>query len=120
MPVNVSPQYSHAEKAYLQADGLEEKIEKLKDMIRELPKHKGGENLRAQLRTRMKKFQEQLVKKKKSGKSSKVGIRKDDMQAVIVGKTNSGKSSLLSLLTNAKPKISENKFTTVQIGRAHV
>ncbi|NCN87205.1 TGS domain-containing protein, partial [archaeon] len=53
-----------------------------------------------------------LEKKKKSGKSTKVGIRKEDMQAIIVGKTNVGKSSLLKILTNAEPKISEIKFTT--------
>ena len=34
------------------------------------------------------------------------------MQIVLIGKTNSGKSSLLNLLTNANPKISEIKFTT--------
>ena len=34
------------------------------------------------------------------------------MQVLIVGKTNSGKSLLLSALTNAKPQISEIKFTT--------
>ena len=34
------------------------------------------------------------------------------MQAVIVGKTKSGKSSLISLLTNAKPEISEYEFKT--------
>lgn len=114
MPINAHPDYIAAEGEYLQANTLEEKIEKLKKMIALAPSHKGSENLRAQLKTRLKKFQEQLQKQKKSGKSSKVGIRKEDMQTVIVGKTNSGKSSLLNLLTNASPKISENKFTTNQ------
>lgn len=36
------------------------------------------------------------------------------MQAVIVGRTNSGKSSLLKALTNASPMISSNKFTTTE------
>jgi len=81
-------------------------------MISHAPSHKGAENLRQQLTTRRKKLELALEKKKKSGKSSKVGIRKDEMQAVIIGKTNSGKSSLLKILTNASPKISENKFTT--------
>ena len=31
---------------------------------------------------------------------------------MIIGFTNSGKSSLISLLTNAKPKISEAKYIT--------
>jgi ribosome-interacting GTPase 1 len=34
------------------------------------------------------------------------------MQAIIVGNTNSGKSSLLKILTNARPRISHVKFTT--------
>ncbi len=34
------------------------------------------------------------------------------MQAVLIGLTNSGKSSILSSLTNAKPEISQIQFTT--------
>ncbi len=114
MPINAHPDYIAAEGEYLQAQTLEEKIEKLKKMISHAPSHKGGENLRAQLRNRLKRFQEQLNRQKKSGKSSRTGIKKDDMQAVIIGKTNSGKSSLLKILTNAEPKISQNKFTTLK------
>jgi len=114
MPVNAHPDYIAAEQEYLQAESIEEKIEKLKKMIQLAPKHKSSENLLAQLRTRLKKFQDQQEKQKRSGKSSKVGIRKDEMQAVIIGKTNSGKSSLLNMLTNASPKISQHKFTTNQ------
>lgn len=112
MPVNAHPDYIAAEQEYLRAETLEEKIDKLKKMISLAPKHKSSENLLSQLRTRLKKFQEQQDKQKRSGRSTKTGIKKEDMQAVIVGKTNSGKSSLLNLLTNANPKISMNKFTT--------
>jgi len=112
MPINAHPEYLAAEKEYELAQTLEQKIEKLKKMISHAPAHKGGENLRKQLKTRLKKFLEKKDKSKKSGKSSKVGIKKEDMQAVIIGLTNSGKSSLLNNLTNAKPKISETQFTT--------
>ncbi|HKL23409.1 MAG TPA: GTPase, partial [Candidatus Nanoarchaeia archaeon] len=64
------------------------------------------------LTTRKKKLEAQLEKKKKTGKSTQTGIRKGDMQAIIVGKTNVGKSSLLKTLTNAEPKITPTKFTT--------
>lgn len=114
MPVNASPEYGHAEKEYHLAKTLEEKIEKLKKMLSVAPKHKSSENLIAQLKTRLKKFLEQQEKSKKSGKSSKTGIKKSEMQAVIVGFTNAGKSSLLSALTNARPEISETKFTTTE------
>ena len=106
MPINAHPEYIVAEKEYLAAQTLEEKIERLKKMISVAPKHKGSENLLAQLRTRLKKFLEQQEKSKKSGKGGKPGIKKEEMQAVIVGFTNSGKSSLLSSLANAAPEIS--------------
>lgn len=113
MPINVNdPEYVKAEKEFYEASTPELKLTALKKMISHCPKHKGAEQLRVQLTTRRKKLEEQIERKKKSGKSSKIGIKKEDMQAVIVGKTNSGKSSLLSILTNARPKISENKFTT--------
>jgi len=121
MPINAHPEFTAAEGEYLKARTAEEKIEKLKKMISYAPAHKGGENLRAQLKTRLKKLIEQKDKSKKSGKSSKVGIKKEDMQAVIIGKTNSGKSSLLNSLTNAKPEISFSTFSTVspKIGMMH-
>jgi len=113
MPINAHPEYTAAEGEYLHAKSLEEKIEKLKKMISYAPAHKGGENLRAQLKTRLKKLLEQKDKSKKSGKSSRVGIKKEDMQAIIIGKANSGKSSLLNALTNAKSEISSASFSTI-------
>lgn len=113
MPININdPEYTKAEKEFHGASNPEEQLAALNKMISHAPGHKGAENLRQQLTTRRKKLEIQIEKKKKSGKSSQIGIRKEDMQAVIIGKTNSGKSSLLKILTNAKPKVSENKFTT--------
>lgn len=114
MPINAHPDYLAAEKEYEAAQTLKEKVEKLKKMISHAPAHKGGENLRKQLKTRLKKFLEKQEKGKKSGKSTKIGIKKEDMQAVIIGTSNSGKSSLLNNLTNAQPKISQTQFATTQ------
>jgi len=112
MPINAHPEYIAAEGEYVKAQTPEEKIEALKKMISVSPGHKGAEKLRAQLRLRLKKLTEQFEKSKKKGKGSKKGIKKEDMQAVLIGFTNSGKSSLLKVLTNTNPKISEIKFTT--------
>jgi len=115
MPTNVSPEYSAAEKEYLQATRLEDKIEKLKKMISLAPSHKGAENLRQQLKSRLKRFRTELeTEKKKKSSSGQKGIRKHDMQVAIVGLTNTGKSSLLSLLTNQEPEIADYDFTTKQ------
>jgi uncharacterized protein len=114
MPINAHPEYFTAEKRYLEAQTDEERILALEDLIRKSPNHKGAENLRAQLRLRLKKLKEQFAKAKKSGKSNLGTIRKGDMQVVLVGFTNSGKSSILSKLTNAQPNISNYKFTTTK------
>ncbi|RLG16244.1 hypothetical protein DRN69_01325 [Candidatus Pacearchaeota archaeon] len=112
MPINAHPDYLAAEKEYLLTQTLEEKLRALEKMISLVPKHKGAENLRAQLRTRYKKLKEQLAKSKKSRKKKGQGIKKEEMQAVIIGMTNTGKSSLLSLLTNVNPEIADYEFTT--------
>ncbi len=109
---NQSPFYKKAEAKFLDAQTDEERITYLKEMIKECPKHKSSEKMLANLKTRYKKLKRKLERTKKSGKSGKAGIKKEEMQAAIVGMTNTGKSSLLSLLTNAKPKIAEHKFTT--------
>ena len=54
MPINAHPDYLAAEKSYLEAEDDKEKIKALEDMIRKAPGHKGAENLRAQLKTRLK------------------------------------------------------------------
>ena len=110
---NQSPQYQKAQAMFLQAKTNEEKLRWLEEMIRECPKHKSAEKMLANLKTRYIKLKEKIEAIKKTSKGSKKpGIKKEDMQAVIVGFTNSGKSSLLSLLTNATPEISPYPFTT--------
>ncbi len=114
MTINASPFFERAKEEYEKAETTEQKIKCLKKMLVLAPKHKSSENLLANLKTRLKKLKYTKEKENKSGKSSFRGIKKDDMQAVIIGQTNSGKSSLLKILTNADPKISEFRFTTTQ------
>jgi uncharacterized protein len=112
MPINASPHFEKAQREYEEAITTEQKILRLKKMISLAPSHKGAENLRAQLRRRLVKLKYNQEKENKSGKSSHKGIKKEDMQAVFIGKTNSGKSSLLKILTNTKPEIADYDFTT--------
>ncbi len=110
MPINAHPDYLAAEKVYLEAQTKEQKIMALKKMISHAPSHKGAENLRAQLKKRLSKLKYTKEKEEKKRKSIRAGIKKEDMQAVIIGKTSIGKSRLLTTLTNATPKIAETPF----------
>lgn len=112
MPINASPHFEKAQLEYEAAQTTEQKIRLLKKMISLAPKHKGAENLLKQLKTRLKKLKYANEKESKKAGSTKKGIKKEGHQVVIIGKTNSGKSSLLDNLTNAHPKISEIRFTT--------
>ncbi|MBU0957346.1 MAG: 50S ribosome-binding GTPase, partial [Nanoarchaeota archaeon] len=109
---NQSPEYQSAEKHYLLAQSDEERIRFLEEMIKHMPQHKSAEKLRANLRTRYKKFKNKLEIQKKSGKSSREIIKKSDMQVNIIGLTNSGKSLIIKALTNATPEIADYQFTT--------
>jgi len=112
MPINASPHFEKAQAEYEQAKTTEQKIICLKKMIALAPKHKGAENLLKQLRTRLRKLKYTKQKESKKAGSTQKGIKKQDMQAVIIGETNTGKSSLISILTNSKPEIADYKFTT--------
>ena len=110
MPTNVTVHYAKAQEKYLNAKTREEKIAALEEMIKEAPSHKGGENLRKELKQRL----SRLRQKKEASTSRKSFMipKKGDAQVCIIGLTQSGKSTLLSKLTNARPKISSHAYTT--------
>jgi len=113
MPINAHPEYLNAERKFHESSTNEDKILALEEMIRCAPSHKGGETLRKNLKSRYKKLKEELRKSKKRTKGKK-GIKKGEMQAILIGLTNSGKSSILKSLTNAEPKIASYGFTTIE------
>jgi len=112
MPANLPPQYFAAEKVFRAAKTSLEKIAALEEMLAIMPKHKGTDHLRAELRTRIAKLTQQAGKKSATQRSSIVIEKEGAAQVAVVGPPNSGKSQLVSILTKASPTVAEYPFTT--------
>ena len=112
MPANLPPQYFEAEKTFRQAKSPGEKIAALEDMLAIMPKHKGTDHLRAELRGRIARLTQQLSKRSGAQRSSMAIEREGAAQVAIIGLPNSGKSQLIASITNASPTIAEYPLTT--------
>jgi len=114
MPTNLPPEYFRAEQVFREAESSSAKIVALEEMMSTIPKHKGTDKLRAELRRKLSKLREDQQKKKGAGKhESEFHIEKEGAgRVIIIGAANAGKSSLLAAFTNALPAISEAPFST--------
>jgi ribosome-interacting GTPase 1 len=114
MPTNLPPEAIAAEKRYRAARSPAEKIACLEEFISTIPKHKGTDKLRADLRRRLAKLKSSSQGRKGvSQRDSAFRIDKEGAgQAVVVGPTNVGKSALVAVLTNANPEVADSPYTT--------
>jgi len=114
MPANLTPDYLEAEAKFKQAKTTEEKIKALEVMMAVIPKHKGTEKIRAQLKSRMAKLKEELQRKPTIGKAEQsFYIKKEgSAQILLLGLPNTGKSTLFSKMTNAFSEVADYPFTT--------
>src|SRR3989338_2218541 len=112
MPTNVTVEYARAHEKYINARTKDDKIAALREMISTIPKHKGTSHVQADLKAKLSKLLSQTEKK---GSRGSFKLQKEgDLQVCLLGLTQSGKSTLLKYLTNAKPNISNRPYTTVK------
>ncbi len=114
MPANLTPEYFKAEQWFRSASTNDEKILALEQMLRVIPKHKGTDHMRADLRRKLSKLKDVATQQKKGGKHVDVFHvpRGGSGQIVLLGTPNCGKSSIVAALTNAKVNVAEFPFAT--------
>lgn len=114
MPANLPPTYLEAERRYREAKTPEEKVEALEEMLAIIPKHKGTDKLQADIKRRISKHKEESQRKKGGVRQKNVYAidREGAAQVVVIGAPNTGKSSLITALTNAEPEIAPFPHTT--------
>jgi ribosome-interacting GTPase 1 len=114
MPANLTPEYFKAEQWYREATTNEEKILALERMLAVMPKHKGTDHLKADLRRKLSKLKEAPPKKGKSKHADVFYVQRTGVgQVVLLGTPNCGKSSIVAALTNAKVNPADFPFATV-------
>ena len=114
MPTNLPPEAEAAEKRYRAATSLADKIACLEEYISTIPKHKGTDHLRADLRKKLSQLKAETQERKGvSRHESAFRIGKEGAgQVVVLGPPNVGKSALVAALTNATPLVAQYPYTT--------
>jgi hypothetical protein len=113
MPANLTPVYYEAEDRFRKAETNEGKIAALEEMLSVMPKHKGTDGLRADLRRKLSKLREAPAEKKAGARVDIFHVpRSGAGQVPLLGLPNTGKSSILAALTKAKVVVGDFPFAT--------
>ncbi len=118
MPINLNQEAQAEWGKYLEASSIEEQIAHLERFLGVVVKHKGVENHLRMAKTKLKKLkaQQEKLQATKKGSGEKWLVPKgEDAQIAIIGKVNSGKSSILNEIAQSEAaKVGSYPFTTVK------
>ena len=67
MPANLTPEYRAAEEWFRKARDPQECLERLREMLRTIPKHKGTDHLQGDIKRRIKEMSEELERPARGG-----------------------------------------------------
>ncbi len=113
MPANLTPDYFKAEEWFRSATTNQEKILALERMLSVMPKHKGTDHLKADLRRKLSKLKEAPAQKKGGSHTDIFHVpRSGAGQIVLLGTPNCGKSSILAAMSHAKVNVADFPFAT--------
>ncbi|MGH7310935.1 MAG: GTPase [Candidatus Rokuibacteriota bacterium] len=115
MPANLTPEYKAAEAAFRKARDPRERPERLREMLRVIPKHKGTDHLQGDIKRRIKELSEELERPPRAGARGgpALMIRPEGAtQIALLGPPNAGKSSLHARLTGSGAQAAPYPFTT--------
>lgn len=115
MPANLTAEAQAKWQEAQLATNPREKLQAYQEFLSAIPKHKGNERLRAQIKTKIAELKEELAiqrGKRAVGRSGWFVGREGAAQVMIFGPTNAGRSSLLRSLTNAQVTVASYSYTT--------
>jgi ribosome-interacting GTPase 1 len=115
VPANLTPEYKAAEAEFRKARDAEDRLRWLREMLRTVPKHKGTEHLRADIKTRVKQLTEEVATPTRGGTRTgpHTSVHHEGAaQVVLLGPPNSGKSTLHARLTGSHAAAGPYPFTT--------
>lgn len=115
MPANLTPEYRAAEAAFRGARDPAERLERLREMLRVMPKHKGTDHLQGDIKRRIKELSEEIERPRKGGGRGgpQLVVRPEGAaQIALIGPPNTGKSSLHARLTGSGAQVAAYPFTT--------
>jgi ribosome-interacting GTPase 1 len=115
MPANLTPEYKAVEAAFRKARDPRERLERLREMLRAIPKHKGTDHLQGDIKRRIKELSEELERPQRGGARGgpSLVIRPEGAaQIALIGPSNAGKSSLHARLTGSAAHAASYPFTT--------